>query len=109
MKRFIQWLRRHPQQQSIASEADQRDVGAKVKPELKAEGDYSDDSSFNWEGIDRIENFNPGKTTQIQDRRDCEDIVLHTTRESADDPLSGAEENIGVDPYNTARFDTENK
>ena len=109
MQRFIQWLRGRTPQQSIAREADQCDVGVKVKAEQKTDGDYSADSSFSWEVTDRNEIVDPGKNIPIQDQCDCEDNVRHTTRELADDPLSGTEGDIGVDPYNTARFDTARK
>ena len=105
----MQWLRRHASQQSIASDADQREVGVKVKPEQKAEGDYSDDSSFNWKVTNRIENVGPAKNAQIQDQCDCEDNAPHTTPELAGDPLSGAERDAGGDPYNTAGFHTAHK
>ena len=105
MKRLIKWLRRDTPQQSVTGEADQRDVG--VRPEQKTEDEYSDDSSFDCEASDRIEDSGPGKDTQ--DQCDFEDTAPHATLELEDGPLSDAEEDIGVDPYNTSRFDTENK
>ena len=109
MKCFIKWLRRDTPQQSIASEEDQYPVGARGRPEQKTESDYSDDSSFNWEVTDRIESSGPRKNTLIQDQCDHEDTVPHTTLKLDDDPLSGAEEDVGANPYDTAHFDAENK
>ncbi len=82
MKRLIEWLRRETRLQSIAS---------------------SDDSSD--KAADRIEDSGPGKDTQ--DQCDFEDTAPYATFELEDGPLSDAEEDIGVDPYNTSRFDTE--
>jgi len=82
MKRLIEWLIRETRLQSIAS---------------------SDDSSD--KAADRIEDSGPGKDTQ--DQCDFEDTAPYATFELEDGPLSDAEEDIGVDPYNTSRFDTE--
>ena len=84
VKRFIKWLRRY-RPQSIASEV--------------AQG----------EATDRIEDSDPGKDTPIQDRCDDEYSVPLSTLKLLADPLSDAAEDIGVDPYNTATFDSENK
>ncbi len=105
MKRIRKWLGPDSPQQSVTGEADQRDVG--VKSEQKTEDEYSDDSSFDWEASNPIEDSDPGKDTQ--DHCDFEDTAPHATLELEDGPLSYAEEDIGVDPYNTSRFDTENK
>ena len=94
MKRVIKPPRRDKPQQSIASEVKQRGV----KSVQEAEDEYRDDSSFNWKATDGIESKGPEETRN-------EDSVLQTTLELEDDPLS--EEDIGVDPYSTARFNTE--
>ena len=102
MKRLIKWLRRNTPQQSVTGEADQR---VKARSEQKKEEDYSDNSSFDWEAPDRIEDSGPGKDTQ--DQCDFEDTATYATLDLEDGPLSDAEEDIGVDPYNTSRIDTE--
>ena len=109
MKGFINWLRRDTAQQSITSEADQRDVGVKVRLEQKKEDEYSDVSSYNWEAAGRNESSGSSKDKPKPDQCDHEDTVPHITLKLEDGPSSGTEEDIGVDPYNTGRFDTENK
>ncbi len=107
MKRIIKWLRRDTPPQSIASEADQRDVG--IKPEQKTEDEYSDVSSYNWEAIDRNESSDSGKDTPKPEQIDSMVTAPLTTLKLEDDPMSVTEEDTGVDPYNTGRFDTKNK
>ncbi len=107
MKHLIERPRRETQQQAVTGEAEQRDVG--VRPEQKTENEYSVDSSFDWEAPDRIENNDPGTNTLVQDQCDYEVTVPHSTFKLVDDPLSRAEEDIGVDPYNSSRFETENR
>ena len=107
MKRFINWLRRNTAQQSIDCTADQLDVG--VRPEQKKDGEYSDDSSYNWDSANRNESSRPGEDTPIQDECDHEDTVPQTILKLDDGSSRSAEEDTGVDPYNTGRFDTESK
>ena len=106
MKRIIEWLKRDTAQQSIASEADQR---VKARPEQKKEDEYSDVSSYNWEAAGRIESSGSRQDPPKPDQCDHEDTVPQTTLNLEDGPSSGTEEDVGVDPYNTGRFDTENK
>ncbi len=107
MKRFITWRRRDAPQQSITSEADQRDVG--VRPEQKTEGEHSDDSFFSWSWADQADSsvFDTGRL--VTEKSEEKNAVSHKTPDLEGDSLCGAEEDIGVDPYNTGRFDTANK
>ena len=106
IQRIIKWLRREIQQ-SIAGDVDQRKVG--VKPDRKSEDKFGDDSSYNWEAADRNESSDSNKDTPKPDQSDNEDTVPQTTLKLEQDSLSDAEEDTGVDPYNTGRFDTKNK
>ncbi len=74
-----------------------------VPPEGKTKGEYSDDSSFSWFGIDQADRsiFDSHKLAT----EEPEDKDAHTTPNQVSDSLSDAEEDIGVDPYNTGRFD----
>ncbi len=101
MKRVIKPPRRDKPQQSIASEVKQRGV----KSEQETEDEYSDSSSFNWEETDQRGSSGPGENSLKQDQCDFEDTAPQTILELEDEPLP--EENIGVDPYNKGRFDTE--
>ncbi len=107
MKRVIEWLRRDTQQRSAANEAEQAPVGVRVRSET--EGKYSDDSSFNWFGIDQADSsiFDTGNL--IIEKSEDKNAVSHKALELEGDSLCSAEEDTGVDPYNTGRFDTENK
>ncbi len=107
LKRFFKWLRRDTPQQSIASKADQGDVGVKVRSEKETEDEYSDDCSVSWLGIDQADSsiFDTGRL--VTEKSEDQNAVSQSTLKLEDDPLS--EEDIGVDPYDTARFDTENK
>ncbi len=100
MKRIRKWPRRDTPQQSVTGESDQ----CGVRPDQKSEDEYSDNSSVDWEASDQIEDSGPGKDTQ--DQCDFEDTAPYVTLQLEDGPLSDAEEDIGVDPYNTGRFDT---
>ena len=109
MKGFINWLRRDTAQQSITSEADRRDVGVKVRPEQKKEDEYSDDSSYNWEVAGQNERSASSKDTSKPEQINNAITVSQTILKLEDGPSSGTEEDVGADPYNTGRFDTENK
>ena len=104
MKRIIKWLRRDTPQQS---EVDQRDVG--VRPKQKIEDQHGDDSSLylSWPDQSDSSIFDTGRLN-IQ-KSEAKNAVSHGTLDLENDALSDAEEDIGVDPYNTGRFDTENK
>ncbi len=106
MKRFFMWLRRDTPQQSTDVEADQSDVGVKVRSEKQTEGEHGDDSSVSWLGIDQADSsiFDTGQL--VTEKSEGKDAVPHSTLRLEDDPPPGAEEDIGVDPYNTGRFDT---
>ncbi len=107
MKGFINWLRRKTAQQSITSEADQRDVGVKVRPNQKKDDEYSDVSSYNWEATDRVESSGSRPDMPKPNQCDHENTVPQTTLNLEDGPSYGTEEDVGVDPYNTGRYDTE--
>ena len=109
MKRFIRWLRRDKPQQSTAGEADERDVGVKVRPEQKKEAEYSNDSSYSWEVADRNDNSGFSNDTSKPDQSDYEDTVPQTTLELEGDPLSDVEEDVGVDPYDTGRLESQER
>ena len=106
MQRIIKWLRRKTRQQPIASEVDQR---VKARLEQEKEGEHSDDSSFSWFGIDQADSsiFDTGSLNieKSEDKNAVSDKMLDLEGDSS----CSAEEDIGVDPYNTGRFDTKNK
>jgi hypothetical protein len=107
LKRIFKWLRRDPPQQTIASEADQGDVG--VRPDQTTDGEHSDDSSLSCSWADQADSsiFDTG-SLNIEKSED-KNAVSHETPDLEGDLLCGAEQDTGVDPYNTGRFDTKNK
>ncbi len=109
MIRFIKWLRRNRAQQSAASRAEQAPVSVRVRSEEETEGAHRDDSAFSWSWADQADSsiFDTGSliTEKSEDKND----VSHQTPDLEGDSLPGTEEDVGVDPYNTGRFDTENK
>ena len=115
MKRFIKWFRRDTPQQSIASEADQDDVGADVRPDQITEDENSAESSSTRSVLDQADSgiFGTGSldTENSEDAKsesDDEDTVGVSTIK-LEKELWPDDDDIGVDPYNTGTFDTENK
>ncbi len=106
MKFLRKWLKRDPKQQSAANDAECPPVCVGVPPEGETEGEYRDDSSFRWFGFDQADSSifdsDPLTTEELEDK----DAVSHKTLDLEGDSLCDAEENTGVDPYNTGRFDT---
>jgi len=104
MKRIIRWLRRDKSQ---PSETGQHDVDVGLKQ--KTEGEHSDNSSIylSWPEQADSSIFNTG-SLNIEKSED-RNAVSHKTPDLDGDSLSAAEEDTGIDPYNTGRFDTKNK
>ena len=104
MKRFLKWLRRDTRQQSIASEADQGDVGADVRPDQTTENENSVEFSSTCFGTDQADSgvFGTGrldieKPEDANSESDDEDTVgvptikLEKELWPDDDPLSSEE------------------
>lgn len=106
MQRIIKWLKREIQQ-SITSEADQRNAGATT--ERKSKDEFSYDSSLNWFGIDQADSSIFDFDSLITEEPEDKDGASHTTPILVCDSLSDASEDAGVDPYKTGRFDTAKK
>ena len=82
------------------------------KPDLsieEAKGEHGDGSSFNWMDLDQADSgvFDTGKL--VIDKSENENTVPHKAPDIEGDWSCSSEDDIGVDPYNTGRFDTENK
>ncbi len=115
MKRFFKWLRRDTLQQSVASEADQGNVYADVRPDQITEVENSAKSSFTGSGTDQADSsiFGTGrldieKSEDAKSESDNENTVGVSTL-TLEKELWPDDEDIGVDPYNSGSFDTENK
>ncbi len=112
MKRFLKWLRRDTPQQSIASEADQGNVYADVRPDQITEVENSAESSFTGSVLDQADSsiFDTGGLI-IEKSEDAESEIddEHTAHGAAlklEEEL-WADDEAGVNPYNTNSFDTE--
>ena len=114
MKRFLKWLRRDTPQRSIASEADQGDVGADVRPDQTTEDENSAESSSTGSVLDQADSsiFDTGSSiieisedaeSEVDDEHTNHIATLNLEKELWPD------DEAGVDPYNTGSLDTDNK
>ena len=93
---------------SAAVEADEphTTVRVRVKPKHTAEEEYSVEVAFDASVPGRVESDKPGKDIQMPNIYDCEDPFKKQQLKTLDQSSPDASESIGVDPYNTGRFDT---
>ncbi len=104
MKFFRKWLKPDPKQQSAANEAEQAPVSVGVNSE--SEGEHSDDSSFSCSWADEADSsvFDTG-SLKIE-KSENKNPVSHKPPDLEGDSSCDAEENTGINPYNTGHFDT---
>jgi hypothetical protein len=112
MKRFLKWLRRDTRQQSIASEADQDDVDADIRPDQATEDENSAESSLTGSVLDQADSsiFDSGSSI-IEKSKDAKSEIddehkVHIETLALEEELLPDDE-AGVDPYNTGSFDSE--
>ncbi len=112
MNRFLEWLKRGTPQQSIASDADQDNVYADVRPDQRTEDENSTESSFTRFVLDQADSsiFGTGRL-DIEKSEDAESEIDdehtdHIATLKLEEELWPDDE-AGVDPYNTGSFDTE--
>ncbi len=100
MKFFRKWLKPDPKQQSAADESEQVPVSARAR----SEGEHRDDSSFSgsWAGQADSRIFDTGRL-KIEKSKN-KSFVSNKPPDLEGDSPCDAEENTGVDPYNTGRF-----
>ncbi len=106
MKFLRKWLEPDLKQQSATNEAGKAPIGVRVRSEEGTEDEHSDDSSFSWFGINQADSSIFDTGTLVTEKSEDKNAVSHSTLRLEDDPSPSAEEDIGVDPYNTGRFDT---
>ncbi len=108
MNRFLTWLGSKLFPQKADSESVLRQTTRRRKPAAKparakaAEPDLVD---FDSELGGRIEDGGPSKNVLIRNKYVREDSGTHDTLKIIDGSLSEDEEEYGIDPYNTGRFD----
>jgi hypothetical protein len=106
MKRILKWLETKFSQHSAAVEADERHTTVRVKTKDTAEEEYSVEVAFDASVPGRVESDKPGKDIQMPNIYDCEDPFKKQQLKTLDQSSRDASESVGVDPYNTGRFDT---
>jgi hypothetical protein len=103
MKRFINWL----SDKFAADESPRRPTGVHKmskppaqKPPVRANAVHY---SANING--KIVDAGPGKNKLIKNKYIREDTGTHETLKIVDDSVLESDEEFGIDPYNTGRFD----
>lgn len=112
MKRFINWLSdKFVAEKSIADQslrqtgshkiapAPDRKSGTPLNAEISLEFEYSPELGG------KIVDGGPGKNVLIRNKYIREDSGTHETLKIVDDSLLESDEEFGLDPYNTGRFD----
>jgi hypothetical protein len=106
MKRFINWLTDKFASDNSDGEIPLRRTGAHQipkppmkKPAVRAKIRYG-------ASVDgKIVDAGPGKNVLIRNKYVREDTGTHETLKIVDDSLLESDEEFGIDPYNTGRFD----
>lgn len=108
MNRFLTWLghklfprRATPESVLRRTTRRARPAAKAPKPRAKMPGVVEFDSEVSG----RIEDGGPGKNVLIRNKYVREDTGTHDTLKIIDDSLLEDEEEVGIDPYNTGRFD----
>ncbi|MGB5346422.1 MAG: hypothetical protein WBN23_09685 [Woeseia sp.] len=117
---FISWFRKHVYPGADDPPQDLRETGVRVRPPGQRPGGASraavkkeapkknagNDLSFESGSGSRIEDGGPGKNVLIRSKYVREDAGTHDRLKIiGDDDLEVSEEEDGIDPYNTGRFD----
>ncbi len=117
MKRFMNWLTRKisPRQASSdtepgSTEAQLRQTGGHAVPVAKKTTQTVPERQPEFVELDpsiggRIEDNGPGKNVLIRNKYVREDTGTHETLTILDDSMLDSEEEEGIDPYNTGKFD----
>ena len=108
MNRFLTWLGSKLILDEADTEAVLRQTTRKVKPPVKRtkqKPPQPDLVEFDSELGGRIDDGGPGKNVLIRNKYVREDTGTHDTLKIIDDSLFEDEEEYGIDPYNTGRFD----
>ncbi|MDH4314539.1 MAG: hypothetical protein OEW68_06835 [Gammaproteobacteria bacterium] len=108
MNRFLQWLGYKLFGRKPAADKSLHQTGRRVmpsrapsRPPPPAPAPVQFDAAVTGE----IEDGGPGKNVLIRNRMVREDTGTHDTLKILDDSLLESEEEFGIDPYNTGRFD----
>ena len=114
MKRFTNWLSDKFAPEKPAAGYSLRQTGAHriAKPASRSrspapvlKGEYSLDVEYSSELGGKIVDGGPGKNVLIRNKYIREDSGTHETLKIVDDSILDSDEEFGLDPYNTGRFD----
>ena len=112
MQRLLKWLARkispdkEAPQNSLRRTGDRRMPQPAKRPRPKIEAQTKSDTvDFAAELGGKIEDGGPGKNVLVRNKYVREDTGTHETLTIVDDSLLDADEDDGLDPYNTGRFD----
>ena len=106
MQRLMKWLtdKVFPEKETPAESL--RQTGARVKPRQVRQMPRKIESvEFNSRLGGKIEDGGPGKNVLIRNKYVREDTGTHDTLKIIDDSILESDEECGLDPYNTGRFD----
>lgn len=108
MKRFLTWLRSKLFSRDAASAPVPRRTAPRIRQSPKPSRPKDRDAELvevSTELGGRIEDGGPGKNVLIRNKYVREDSGTHETLKIIDDTFLEDEEERGIDPYNTGRFD----
>lgn len=108
MNRFLTWLGSKLFPKKAASESVLRQTTRRAKPvprRPRPRAPAPDLVEFDSDLGGRIDDGGPGKNVLIRNKYVREDTGTHDTLKIIDDSLLQDEEEFGIDPYNTGRFD----
>ena len=108
MQRLITWLANKIFRHKQPPELSLRQTGAKARVMPRATGRKRvnvPNIDFSAELGGRIEDAGPGKNVLIRNKYVREDTGTHDTLKIIDDSILDSDEECGLDPYNTGRFD----
>ena len=106
MQRFIKWLANKVSPEKAAPAKSLRPTRPRVKPQPVRQMPQKIESVEFSSGLGgKIEDGGPGKNVLIRNKYVREDTGTHDTLKIIDDSILESDEEHGLDPYNTGRFD----
>ena len=106
MKIFNRWLKLGSKREGAAEEVERSTDEVSVNAMQDTDERYDDESTFNWRGNDQDYSGIPDSLRGTDDEKSSTDTVtVRTLALDEDSTYTVEEENVGVDPYNTGRFD----
>jgi hypothetical protein len=104
MKISTNWLMSGIQRQFAGDEADQPAVGAPGNQEQESGDPYGDELSFNWFGEEPDDGRVTASPSGPAEELSSSDTLPVRTLTIDENSTYTVEESVGVDPYNTGRF-----